>query len=83
MQLQTAQLHSDLAKYATITRIHATVAGVRQQISTVLAGDVATDELLARIRAALPADMTIQQASVTVSLTGVTAAAAAGPAPRG
>jgi hypothetical protein len=74
VQQQTTQLHSDLAKYDSTTRIQSTVSGVRQQISTVMTGDVSTDELLARIHAALPADMTIQQASVTVSLAGVAGA---------
>jgi type IV pilus assembly protein PilN len=73
-QVQTMQLNSQLAKYDTTVRLQSTVAAVRQQISTAMAGDVSTDDLLARVRAALPGDMTIQQVSVTVSLASATAA---------
>ena len=77
-QVRGAQLHANLDSFADITRIHGTVVSVRQQLSTVLAGNVAIDELLARIRAALPGDMTMQSASVTVSLTGAIAAGGGG-----
>jgi Tfp pilus assembly protein PilN len=76
VQVQTAQLQSELAKYSTTTKIQSTTSAVRQQISQVMTGDVATDALLAQIRAALPANMSIQAASVTVSQVGVDAATA-------
>lgn len=73
VQVQTTQVQADLGNYDSTVEIQSTVAGVRQQISAAMSGDVATDELLARIRAALPGDMTVEQASVTVSLASVAA----------
>jgi hypothetical protein len=73
--VQTAQLKSDLDKYSSTTKLQSTVTAVRQQISLIMGGDVASDEILAQIRAALPGDMTIQQASVTVSQASVAGAA--------
>jgi Tfp pilus assembly protein PilN len=78
VQVQTTQLNSRLAKYDTTVHIQSTVAAVRQQISMAMTGDVSTDELLTRIRAALPDGMTIGQASVTVSLASVAAGTTTG-----
>jgi hypothetical protein len=73
VQAQGSQLKADLDKYTDTTKLQSAVAGVRGQISSVMSGDVATDALIAEIRAALPGDMTIQQAAVTVSQAGVAA----------
>jgi Tfp pilus assembly protein PilN len=74
VQVQTAQLQAELAKYSSTTKIQSAVSGMRQEISAIMTGDVASDALLAQIRAALPANVSIQAVSVVVSQAGVAAA---------
>jgi hypothetical protein len=70
-QLQTTQLQTQAHRYDDVTQIQGTVKQVQAQIADALHGDVAVDQLIARIRGALPKNMTIRQVAVSLSLAGV------------
>ncbi len=64
---QTADLTRAGAKYAGITRIESTVAGIRAQVAGVMKDDVDVAHQIAAIRAALPPSMSIQNLTLTIT----------------
>lgn len=64
---QTVDLQHAASKYSAITRIEATVDGVRAQVATVMKNDVDVANLLAKVRAALPNTMSIQNISLALN----------------
>lgn len=73
---RTLQLRNDARQYANVTRIQGTVAQVQGQVATLMTGDVDLVALLKSLRTSLPAPMTINQESVTITPATLTAAAA-------
>jgi len=77
-QLATDQLTHQQQKYAGITQLKGQVLQIRTQIAGLMHGDVASDQLLARIGAAEPAGIAVNTISVTISAAGVAGAQAGG-----
>lgn len=73
---RTLQLQREAGQYTNVTRIEGTVAQVQGQVATLMTGDVDLVSLLKRLRSALPAPMTINQESVTLTPATLAAAAA-------
>jgi hypothetical protein len=67
---RTTQLTRTVERYSGITVIETTVTGLDRQVGTLLENDVDLPRTVAAIDRALPASMTIQSMSVTVSPDG-------------
>jgi hypothetical protein len=72
---QSTQLTAEQARYAGVTRIETTVAGIQAKVASLMKTDVDVAQTIAKIRTALPGTMAITQLSITF-----TSAATAGPA---
>lgn len=67
----TTRLEAQAASYSGVTRIQNASAGIRNQVASVMRSDIDTGALAAKLRAALPPSMAIQ--NFTISLTGSSA----------
>ncbi len=72
---ETFSLMHASSSYAGITRIESTVSAINTQIAGVMTSDIDLAHVIAAIRQALPASMTIQSLSVTINPGTTTAAA--------
>jgi hypothetical protein len=66
-QSRTSQLMAQQKRYADVTLLQGSVAGVRTQLSHLLASDVDVAALMATILSQLPAGATVSQLAVTMS----------------
>jgi hypothetical protein len=66
-QTRTAQLLAQQKRYADVTLLQGTVAGVRTELSQLLASDVDMSALVTSVLAQLPAGATVSQLAVTMS----------------
>lgn len=73
-QLATTQLQRRAHAYAGVTQIQGTVAHIRTEVSGLMKGDVAVDQLLARVAGAAPAGVHLDSMSVVISQAGVAGA---------
>jgi hypothetical protein len=69
-QSRTSQLLVQQKRYADVTLLQGSVAGVRTELSHLLAGDVDMSVLVASILTQLPAGATVSQLAVTMSAPG-------------
>jgi type IV pilus assembly protein PilN len=69
-QSRTSQLLVQQKRYADVTLLQGSVAGVRTELSHLLASDVDMSALVASILAQLPAGATVSQLAVTMSVPG-------------
>lgn len=67
--VQTVTLQHAAGQYAGVTKIEAAVAAVRAQVASVMKSDVDVVALVSKFRAALPASMSIQDLTVTLTPT--------------
>lgn len=73
---RTLQLQKESRQYGNVTRIEGTVAQVQGQVATLMTGDIDLVPLLKSLRTSLPAPMTINQESVTLTPATLAAASA-------
>ncbi|MEO7263036.1 MAG: hypothetical protein ABI047_17545 [Jatrophihabitantaceae bacterium] len=66
-QSRTSQLLAQQKRYADVTLLQGTVAGVRTQLSSLLDSDVDVSALVTSVLKQLPADATVSQLAVTMS----------------
>ena len=74
-QSRTSQLLAQQKRYADVTLLQGSVAGVRTELSRLLANDVDVSALMASILGQLPAGATVSQLAVTLSVPGQKGAA--------
>jgi hypothetical protein len=72
----TADLQAQAAKYTDITAMQTTTSQVEAQVATLMSNDVDIVNLMARIRTALPAGVSISNETVALALQTATDAAA-------
>lgn len=73
---QTAPLVTAEQKYSSVQQIRSTVDGIRAQVAGALATDVNVPTFVARVRAALPATMAIDNLTLTLTTGGATTSSA-------
>jgi hypothetical protein len=69
-QLRTTTLLSEQRKYSSVTVVRGAIGQVQDQLAGLMSGDVDTAALVHSIVDALPATMTIDQMTVTISVAG-------------
>ena len=74
--LRTMQLHNEQNRYAPVTRVQAAINGVEVLTSSLMSSDIDMAQLLTALRQPLPASMSIDSVSLTISQAGAGAAAA-------
>jgi Tfp pilus assembly protein PilN len=66
-ELQTTQLTAETNKYSVLTTMQRVIDQVQTQVATLMADDVDFVNLMARIRTALPKELTLDNASVVLT----------------
>lgn len=75
--LRTVQLRNEQNRYAPVTRVQSAIDAEETLTSRLMSSDIDTAQLLTALRQPLPASMSINSASLTISQAGAGAAAAA------
>jgi len=75
-QSRTSQLLAQQKRYADVTLLQGSVAGVRTELSQLLAGDVDVSALMASVLGQLPTGASVNQLAVTLTAQGEQATAA-------
>ena len=66
-QLRTTQLTTETNKYSVLTTMQRVIEQVQTQVATLMVNDVDFVNLMARIRTALPKELTLDNASVVLA----------------
>jgi hypothetical protein len=75
--LRTVQLRAEQTKYGAVTRVQGSIDGEELVISKLMSSDVDMAQLLGALRKPLPATMTVNSVSLSISQAGAAGAAAA------
>lgn len=74
-QAQTVALTAQQGKYADVTQLRSTTAGIRTQIASAMVNDVDFAAFLGQVRAALPGSLSLTSITMTVNPGGSTTGA--------